>query len=293
MRKFTIMVGLFIGATLVIGAASVSAQQATANQNQGQVQSQIGGVGSASAVGMSDQTQGQTQSAAGGAGGSTVNSGNSAIGISNSFNGSDPIRSLPIPQAAQYDTRGGPAYFGRPNYQSTGPNFLSMSALVGVLNHMDLSEIEANDRGDIELVGQLLNELDDIDELDADLDEGAPQFMLNNDPDVMNTAGNNFKPIAVVTLKATDNNSMNSASLAVALAAYCKEVGGNRIVLVQEGVVKKLSSFGVGIGLATNYASVGSDGNDVGSTGAGGTGWSWGEAQYFSLPYLTAVIGRE
>ena len=293
MRKLIVsLVGLFIGATLVC-AASVSAQQASAIQGQGQTQSQIGGLGSASAI--SDQNQGQVQSQSS-AGGAVLNSGNSAVSFSNSFNGSEPIRSLPIPQAAAYDTRGGPAYFGRPNYQSTGPNFMSMNNLVSVLNHMDLNEIEANDEGDIELVGQLLNALDDEEILEVDgasAEENKPTFSLNSDADVMSTAGGNFRPIAVVTLKATDNNSMNSASLAVALASYAKEVRGNRIVLIQEGVVKKLSSFGVGIGLASNYATVGSDGNDVGSTGAGGTGWSWGEAQYFSLPYLTAVIGRE
>lgn len=185
--------------------------------------------------------------------------------------------------------------FARPE-PNTGPNFLSMNNLISVLNAIDLNTAEVNDEGDVEIVAQVLRELDDeqLLEVDAATDEdNQPRFMLNSDPDVMSTAGAGFTPLAVVTLKADDNDTMNSATLAVKLAKYAKSVRANRIVLVQEGIVRRLQSTGYGIGFSGNYATVGSDGNDVGSTGASGTGWSRGTAEYFALPYLTAVIGRE
>lgn len=272
----------FVGAFVLFGTLML-------NCNKAQAES----LSIADAQQVQNQTQGQSTD--------LQNIGNSAVSFNGSFNGSDPIRNLPIPQAAAYDTRGGPALFGRPNYNDGGPNFMSMNELVGVLNNIDLDTATIADEGDIEVVAQMLNALRDDDATmgtaasspgQGGVDEKI-KFMLNlNKADVMKDRVN-FRPMAIVTLKANDNNTMNSATLAVKLAIFAKKIKANKIILVNEGVVKRLSSFGVGIGFASNYASVGSDGNDVGSTGAGGTGWSWGESEFFSLPYLTAVVGRD
>lgn len=233
------------------------------------------------------QQQGQGQSQ----GHAVTGSGNSNITDSanvtfkDSFNGADPIRYLPIPSNIPMPS--GPQIFGSPDYADRGPHFMSMLVLVNALNSIDLTEVKANDRGDVELVGQLLNIVDEGEEVeDADI-----QFILNDKGDVTETVPG-FKPIAVATLKAKDNDTMNSATLAVRLAEYAKEVKGSKIVLVSEGTSKKLSSWGAGIGFSYNMATVGSDPSDQGQVGAGGTGVSWGRAEYFSLPYLTAIVGN-
>jgi len=179
--------------------------------------------------------------------------------------------------------------FGRPNYESTGPNFMSMANLAGALNAIDVDNVEALDKGDIELVAQILNR--QTASINKFRKGERVEFMLNPETDVMR-ASDDFKPMAVVTLKASDNDTMNSASLAVALAKYARSIRANKVILIQEGVVKRLSSWGLGIGLAYNAASIATAGDSVGSVGAGGTGWSHGQAEFFSLPYLTAVVGR-
>jgi len=257
--------------TLPLPMGGSTSAMASANQEQGQVQGQV-----------------QSQNMA--------NSGNSAVVIDGSFNSADPIRYLPVPTSVTVDTKGGPSMFGRPNYQDYGPNFMSMQDALPLFNAANLEEAEPEDVDEINMVTQLLiseSEADDIrnGEVETGADSLRPKVkfsLLGKD----RKYGDDFKAIAVVTLKADDGDTLNSLSLAVALANKARELGGTKIVFVREGVFKRLSSWGVGIGFASNYAEVSSGADGYGSTGTGGTGWSWGEAEYISLPYLTAVIGK-
>jgi len=256
-----------------IGITSDSTNNASAEQAQGQYQGQA-------------QGQGQFQS--------NIASGN--VAFTNSFNGSEQIRYLPVPSSVAVDMRGGPSMFGRPNYEDNGPNFLSMRDTVMLLNAVDLANAEVDDEGDIDMAVQLLLSKDDIKSALAEQDENIGQDQKAISFSILEKdriyANGDFTPLAVVSLKADDGDTINSVSLAVALARKARSVGGTKIVFVREGSIKRLSSWGVGLGLASNYAQVNSDGNGYGSTGTGGTGWSWGEAEFISLPYLTAVIGK-
>jgi hypothetical protein len=244
-------------------AASVTNSTATAYQAQSQDQSQ-------------DQSQNITDS------------GNASVSFSNAFNGSDPIRYLPTAASVTVDTSGGPSLFGRPNYTDYGPNFMSMRDALPIFNSADLEHARPTDVGEINMVTQLLMSDSSANDLAVhSMDTKVNFSLLDKDKKY----GEDFHAIAVVTLKADDGDTLNSLSLAVALANKARELGGDKIVFVREGVFKRLSSWGVGIGLASNYAQVNSDADGVGSTGTGGTGWSWGETEYISLPYLTAVIG--
>ena len=101
-----------------------------------------------------------------------------------------------------------------------------------------------------------------------------------------------FARCRFVTLRSKDSDTINSATLAVKLALYARSIGANKIVLLSEGTVKVISSWGVGIGFNSNFASVDSDLDGAGRAGSGGTGWSWGQAEFLSLPFLVAAVGR-
>ena len=269
------MLGFAIFGGLTLSCSEAQAQLAGASAGANAAQGQ-------------DQVQAQTNTLS--------NVGNSAVLFENSFNG-EAIRGTPLPSAVEVTTRGGPAMFGRPDYENPGPNFMSMNNLVSALNAIDLDKVAPNDESDIEMIAQAFAVATADDVAKSRKAGSRIKFMLNSDVDVTRTVaamngGASFQPLAVVTLKADDNDTMNSASLAIKLAKYARSIGADKIVLVQEGVVKRLSSWGIGLGLSYNYASVGSDASDHGSVGAGGTGWSMGEGEYFSLPYLTAVVGR-
>jgi hypothetical protein len=241
-------------------SANVYASTSTATQEQGQNQSQN----------MSD-------------------SGNATVTFSNAFNGSKPIRYLPTPSSVSVETKGGPSLIGSPNYQDYGPNFFSMRDAIVLFNSADVEHAEPTDIGDINMVTQLMVSKEMAKEIktNSNMNQKINFSLIDGNSGY----GNNFNAIAVVSLKADDGDSLNSMSLAVALANKARELGGNKIIFVREGVFKRLSSWGIGVGLASNYARVDSDSDGIGSTGTGGTGWSWGEAEYITLPYLTAVIG--
>jgi hypothetical protein len=243
--------------TLLFASSAQAASTAVAQQGQGQSQNQA------------------TMSAA-----TVSQSGNSAVSFTDSFNGSEPIRGLPLPSGVTVDTRGGPAMFSRPEADK-GPNFISAVDLIALLNNAVAEDMEY-DEGALKIGVQMLNEED------ANAAEGKPlHFSLVGKGGAYGQA---FKPVAILTLEAEDE--VNSAVLAAGLAHKAKELGCSEITFIREGVVRELTSTGYGIGLSYNYATVGSGTNGYGGVGAGGTGWSHGSARYLSFPYMTAVCGN-
>lgn len=241
--------------------------------------------GSAQQSQLQGQTQGQTQGIQGSGNSGVTNSGNSGVEFTNSFNGSEPIRYLPIPSNVMVNTEGGPSYFGGPP-KDNGAHFMSMKTLVNALNAIDTSEAKIDDESDIEFVSQVINARH-VDEIGM---AGDIKFHLLERTDVMEQF-ENFKTIAVTTMKADDNDTINSATLAVKLKKEAEKYGATKIVLVTEGTSKRISSWGVGIGFSQNYGFTNSGQDGRGGASAGGTGWSWGESEFFSLPYLTAILG--
>lgn len=260
-------------------AHAQSTATAASGQTQGQSQSQIGGVGQA----YSNAAQGQSQYTGGSqslsTGGSVANSGNSAIGITNSFNGSKPIRYLPVPSSVVFENYQ-PGLFGGPNYQDHGPDFISMRQLVAAMN---LAKLDSPVLGE-KSIRILIQPLGPGSKKKVD----SVKFEIN-DGEAIN---HGFTPVAVFTVETEKPDASNSASLALAIGKKAKELGASRVIFTTEGSSKELSSWGVGIGLSYNYASVGSDASDNGSVGAGGTGWSMGKAGYNNLIYLSAVAGN-
>lgn len=230
---------------------------------------------SSTAVADQGQLQGQAQTF----NPSMENIGNSAVTFQDSFNGSEPIRGLPLPSGVTVDTRGGPAMFSRPEADK-GPNFISAVDLIALLNNAVAEDMDY-DEGALKIGVQMLNE-------EAGDSEGKPlHFSLVGNGGKYRDG---FKPVAILTLEADDE--VNSAVLASGLAHKARELGCTEITFIREGVVRELTSTGYGIGLSYNYATVGSGTNGYGGVGAGGTGWSHGSARYLSYPYMTAVCGN-
>ena len=282
-----------IAAIAILGRAGQVYGQAsaTATQVQGQVQTSF--PTSTSAAGAT-ASQGQIQSAQGGSGGSSHSS--NSFGINNSFNGSEPIRYLPVPGVMPIENYQ-PSVFGSPNYADHGPMFISMRQLIGVMNAVDLNaEIEGYKS--IKMVVQMMSvprpkkSAEPKGKKKGEVKEkpvpAAVTFAINNGKEV----NGGLKPVAVVSCELENPNKANSASLAMALGKKAQELGATKVVFTTEGSSKVLTSSGWGIGFSYSYAEVGSKPSDSGSVGSGGFGYSRGTGGYQNKIYLTAVLGN-
>lgn len=292
MKHWTIALACYI--VVAFGQNAYADSSAVANSSQGQTQNQIGGVGTAGAS--SDQSQGQSQyssGGSGGSGGSVSNSGNSAIGFNNSFNGAKPIRYLPVPTAVPMENYQ-PGVFGRADYEDKGPNFISMRQLVAAMNLVDLS-VKVEGERKMRILTQMMapKTLKPKPKKKGTQPAKKPapmkiKFEINDGVAV----NHGFKPIATMSIETKVPDKSNSASLAIAVGKEAKKLGATRVIFLTEGSSKLLKSSGWGIGFSYNYATVGSDPSDNGSVGSGGTGYSQGKASYKNLIYLTAIVGN-
>jgi len=304
---------------LLISGSAYAQSSADANAQQGQQQSQVGGVGTASSGANAQQSQGifigtggnggvgaqggpsassimgggaaatggsggnSVAVSGGGKGGSVSNSGNAMF--SNSFNGAKPIRYLPVPAALPIENYQ-PSIFGRADYADKGPNFISMRQLVYAMNYVDLTADVEGERS-IEVVTQMMVPLPDGHPRKVEPSKAKVVFEIN-DGDAVNSG---FKPIAVLTVRTKRPDKSNSASLAIQIGRLAQHMKATHVVFLTEGSSKEMQSSGWGIGFSYNYASVNSDPNGNGSVGSGGFGYSQGKAGYKDLIYLTAIVG--
>jgi hypothetical protein len=203
------------------------------------------------------------------------------IDMSNSFNTRtvDPIRSIQISQAPPVEMRGGPAYFGGPPIDM-GAQFIPTNHLAAILNAASerAVNIDEDTLDDIEISMQVLKkyEADATDDIVFEVVSTTTNFSLHD-------------PLAVISVNA-EGKLVNSCSLAVELARRAKAIGGKKIIFLREGVKKRLTSSGWGVGFSNNISVVNASPTGIGGLAASGTGYSAGEAEYISLPYLTAVI---
>ena len=290
MKHWALALACFVLLSLCHDAEAQEAT-ATANSSQMQGQAQVS-FPTATAGAGAEANQMQSQVSQGGHGGSSSSS--NSFGINNSFNGSAPIRYLPVPAAMPIENYQ-PAIFGNVDYTDKGPNFISMRQLIGVMNAVDL-DAEIAGHKDIRIVKQMMVAPPKEDtkskkgKKTADTPKKkAPVMFEINDGTKVNGG---FAPIAMLSIEAEKPDKSNSASLAMAIGRQARELGATRVIFLTEGSSKEMRSSGWGIGLSYNYASVNSDPSGNGSVGAGGFGYSQGKAGYKNLIYLTAIVGR-
>jgi len=290
MRELTVALACIV--LLLIGSEAYS-QTAEATAQQAQIQ--VGGPNisssGAGAEANQGQEQGQSQVSQGGHGGSASNT----FGINNSFNGSAPIRYLPVPTAVPMENYQ-PAVLGNVDYTDKGPTFISMRQLVAAMNMVDL-DVEVEGDGSIRILSQMMAILPEKKKGPEDKSKKGKQpveskpvvkFEINDG----NAVNGGFKPIATLSVETKKPDKSNSASLAIAIGKKARELGAKRVIFLTEGSSKQLKSSGWGVGLSYNYATVGSKPSDSGSVGSGGTGYSQGTAGYRNLIYLTAIVGN-
>ena len=90
--------------------------------------------------------------------------------------------------------------------------------------------------------------------------------------------------VGYITVRATSKNTVSMEVLAEAALA-ARDLGADVIHVTAEGVNRKLTSFGWGIGLSYTRASI-SDTEQGGGVAAGGTGISGGSAAYVDMPWF-------
>jgi len=222
------------------------------------------------------QGQGQSQSNV------LENSGNSAVVFENSFNGSKPIRYLPVASDVQYQGLNA-QMFAKPE-PDKGENFIPAKTLIDLMNAWAVSEIsdEDIDESEIEMDITMVGKPGP----DAFSEGDVVNFELKGTPEAKAVRDAGSKPIAIGTIKCTEDD-INTAELFMTLVKKAKAIGATNIILLSEGIKIELESSGWGLGFSYNYASVNSDLHGQGSVGAGGTGISGGSASYKKMPYLT------
>ena len=279
-----------IAALLMAGNAYSQEATASSNSSQVQGQAQVSFPSATSGAG-AEANQMQSQISQGGSGGSSHSS--NSLGINNSFNGSAPIRYLPVPASIPIENYQ-PAIFGNVDYTDKGPNFISMRQLIGVMNMVDLDAEVAGGKH-VRIVKQMMYvpsaaEVEKKKKESKDDIKVYPAVMFEiNDGTKVNGG---FKPIATLSIEAEKPDKSNSASLAMAIGRQARELGATRVIFLTEGSSKEMRSSGWGIGFSYNYAQVNSDPSGNGSVGSGGFGYSQGKAGYKNLIYLTAIIGN-
>lgn len=84
-----------------------------------------------------------------------------------------------------------------------------------------------------------------------------------------------------------DDSNDGTTSIHAFAAACLKamDAGANVAYINQEGAERVLRSFGGGVGFSYTRASIGADGNNSG-VASGGTGFSWGSAEYEEEPFI-------
>ena len=185
----------------------------------------------------------------------------------------DPIRNIQISPNVPVTMRGGPSYFGAPPID-TGPMFIPLRQLIPILNAAEITEDMEDD--DVEVEVEVFKSL----EYSAD----RVRFSIASSMDISD-------PLAIISVRA-DDLTATSAKLAVKLSNLARSVGGSRVVFLKEGVTKRLHSTGWGVGINNNISVVNADPTGIGGVASGGTGYSAGDAEYLSLPYVIAVICR-
>ena len=253
------MIG-FAGSAFAASNYATSSSGSYAQQGQGQAQ---------------EQSQSQNQI--------MRNSGNSAVAFNNSFNGSKPIRYLPVSPEVNYQGLQ-PSMFSRPQ-PDKGENSIPAKTLIDLMNAWAVDQIADEDIDTDEIILDITT-VGKPDPNAFDENDNTIKFELNGTPQAKSIKDAGSKPIAIGTIKSIEDD-INTAELFMTLVKKARDIGATNVILLSEGIKVELESSGWGIGFSYNYASVNSDLHGQGSVGAGGTGISGGSASYKKMPYLT------
>jgi hypothetical protein len=282
MKKFTVTVAIFCCLALAIpsvafsGAASSATAISSTTATQGQAQY---------------QGQGQTQG---------VNFSPAITPIQNQANNQVLLQEFNTPEEQRIETTqkgvrnyAFPAYIGFPqglqyNQQvpESGENLMGLKTITAFSDVFTAEEIEnlvaTSDKGIRVKVRRLATVATD--------DEGAAiassKVTVYTAIDSAKSAGE-YRVLAFITARGLKPENHSVSAVAAALKA-AMAIGADAVVGAGEGSYKELKSFGWGVGLSWNTATM-SKGNNLSNVGSGGTGISGAKASYLQFPYIQLI----
>ena len=190
---------------------------------------------------------------------------------------------MPVPPQMTYPYL--PSYFGPATNQ---PNYMTSGIITMFKKTFNRSEIEAllSSNQGLTRMKSRVNVFTDTIPKDERLADDSLIVRLAK-PE------GNYAPVGYITIysKSTERDSVDVFYNALEQAINTLEC--EEVLVVGEGAMNVLTSWGAGIGFSYTQAFL-KDGNNKGDasggSGTGGTGISWGEAGYRAKPWLQLIL---
>lgn len=192
---------------------------------------------------------------------------------------------LAVPPQMTYP--GLPSYFGPATNQ---PNYMKAGLITMFKKSFSRAEVEALLSSNNSLLGSRLKARVNVFTGPVAKDD---RLSDDNVTVLLNKPEGNYAPVGYITIysKSAERDSVDVFYNALETALNTLEV--EEVLVVGEGAMNVLQSWGVGIGLSYTQAFL-KDGNNkgdaTGGSGTGGTGISWGEAGYRAKPWMQLIL---
>lgn len=197
----------------------------------------------------------------------------------------DSYNRVGMPIAPQMTYPGLPSYFGPATNQ---PNYMTAGVITMFKKTFNRSEIEAllsSEAGFSRMKMRVNLFTDAVPSKERQADDNVVVYL--NKPE------GNYAPVGYITIyaKTPERDSVDVFYNALEQAINTLEC--EEVLVVGEGAMNILTSWGAGIGLSYTQAFL-NDGNNKGDasggSGTGGTGISWGEAGYRAKPWMQLIL---
>lgn len=180
---------------------------------------------------------------------------------------------------------GMPSYFGPATNQ---PNYMKAGLITMFKKTFSRAEVEAllSSHNGLKRLKSRVNVFTGTIDKDARQADDSVTVLLNK-PE------GNYAPVGYITIyaKTPERDSVDVFYSALETALNTMEV--EEVLIVGEGAMNVLKSWGAGIGFQYTQAYLNdgnSKGNASGGSGTGGTGISWGEAGYRAKPWMQFIL---
>ena len=208
---------------------------------------------------------------------------NAGASVEQNYGDSYSRTGLAVPPQMTYP--GLPSYFGPATNQ---PNYMKAGLITMFKKSFSRAEVEALLSSNQSLLSGLKARVNVFTgEIPKD------ERMSDDVIDVrLNKPEGNYAPVGYITIFGSKNRDSVDVFYA-ALEEAMNTLECEEVLVVGEGAMNILSTWGAGIGFSYTHAFL-NDGNNKGDasggSGTGGTGISWGEAGYRAKPWLQFIL---
>ena len=190
-----------------------------------------------------------------------------------------------MPIAPQMTYPGMPSYFGPATNQ---PNYMTAGVITMFKKTYSRAEVEAllsSNHGFKHLNARVNIFTDTIPSKERMVDDKVTVLLRKPE--------GNFAPVGYITIYANSSERDSVDVFFNALETALNTLEVEDVLVVGEGAMNVLKSWGAGIGLSYTQAFLkdgNNSGNASGGSGTGGTGISWGEAGYRAKPWMQLIL---